>query len=145
MGRQTVGVPSHDGSVGEPTVYDLIGSSGQDAENPGKVNNGGPFADFVHVEDSGEQTLARASDICKRVGGTGGPEAVLDLVGGEIERFRLDNLHGLNFLLHQTLGGGGTQSLMIDPQGKTLSQALLQMKVKVPVSMIPKGSSSKQQ
>jgi len=61
-----------------------------------------------------------------------------EIVKGGVERFKLDNLHGLNFLLHQTLGGGGTESLMIDPQGKTLSQALLQMKVKVPVSLIPK-------
>ncbi len=63
------------------------------------------------------------------------------LVGGEVERFTLDNLQGLNFLLHKTLGGGGTESLMIDPQGKTLSQALLQMNVKVPVSIIPKPSA----
>jgi len=67
-----------------------------------------------------------------------------DTVKGEVERFRLDNLAGLNFLLHKTLGGGGTQSLMIDPQGKTLSQALLQMKVKAPLSIIPKGNGTRQ-
>ncbi len=66
-----------------------------------------------------------------------------ELVEGKVERFQLDNLQGLNFLLHQTLGGGGTESLMIDPQGKTLSQALLQMKVKVPVSIIPKPNRKK--
>jgi hypothetical protein len=67
-----------------------------------------------------------------------------DAVKGDVERFRLDNLAGLNFLLHRTLGGGGTQSLMIDPQGKTLSQALLQMKVKAPLSIIPKGNGTRQ-
>jgi len=51
---------------------------------------------------------------------------------GKVTRYELDNLQGLNFLLDQTLGGGGTRSLMIDPQGKTLAQALLQMQVKVP-------------
>ncbi len=61
-------------------------------------------------------------------------------VGGNIERFRLDNLEGLNFLLHETLGGGGTRSLMIDPQGKTLAQALLEMKVKAPGEIIPQKS-----
>jgi hypothetical protein len=48
----------------------------------------------------------------------------------------LENLHGLNFLLEETLGGGGTMSLMIDPQGKTLAQALLQMPLEVPVSLL---------
>ena len=47
-------------------------------------------------------------------------------------RYELDNLQGLNFLLEQALGGGGTTSLLVDPQGKTMSQALLEMKVKVP-------------
>jgi hypothetical protein len=64
-------------------------------------------------------------------------------VQGSIERFRLDNLEGLNFLLHETLGGGGTRSLMIDPQGKTLAQALLEMKVKAPITIIPQESKKK--
>ncbi len=55
---------------------------------------------------------------------------------GKVIRYELDNLHALNFLLEETLGGGGTKSLMIDPQGKTLAQALLQMRVKVPSSLL---------
>jgi len=55
---------------------------------------------------------------------------------GKVIRYKLDNLHALNFLLEQTLDGGGTRSLMIDPQGKTLAQALLQMRVKVPSSLL---------
>ncbi len=54
---------------------------------------------------------------------------------GKVMRYELDNLHGLNFLLEESLGGGGTRSLMVDPQGKTLSQALLQMPVKAPLSL----------
>lgn len=50
---------------------------------------------------------------------------------GEVERFELPNLGALNFLLHQSLGGGGTVSLKTDPQGKTLSSALLRMEVEV--------------
>lgn len=50
---------------------------------------------------------------------------------GEVERFELPNLMALNFLLHQSLGGGGTVSLKTDPQGKTLSSALLRMEVEV--------------
>jgi hypothetical protein len=57
-------------------------------------------------------------------------------VFGKVTRYELDNLQGLNFLLEQALGGGGTTSLLVDPQGKTMSQALLEMKVKVPVSLL---------
>ena len=50
---------------------------------------------------------------------------------GEVERFELPNLGALNFLLHESLGGGGTVSLMTDAQGKTFSTALLRMKIDV--------------
>jgi hypothetical protein len=54
---------------------------------------------------------------------------------GEVERFELPNLHALNFLLHESLGGGGTLSLMTDAQGKTFSTALLRMYIEVPDDM----------
>ena len=49
------------------------------------------------------------------------------IVKGEVERYELPNLGALNFLLHESLGGGGTLSLMTDAQGKTFSTALLRM------------------
>jgi hypothetical protein len=51
------------------------------------------------------------------------------LVKGGVERFELPNLGALNFLLHESLGGGGTLSLMTDAQGKTFSTALLRMEI----------------
>ena len=54
------------------------------------------------------------------------------MVKGEVERFELPNLGALNFLLHGSLGGGGTRSLMTDAQGKTFSTALLRMYVDIP-------------
>lgn len=48
---------------------------------------------------------------------------------GQVERFELPNLAALNFLLHGSLGGGGTLSLMTDAQGKTFSTALLRMEI----------------
>ena len=51
---------------------------------------------------------------------------------GEVERFELPNLGALNFLLHESLGGGGTLSLMTDAQGKTFSTALLRMTIEIP-------------
>ena len=53
------------------------------------------------------------------------------MVRGPVERFRLDNLHAVNFLLHGALDGGGTVSLMTDAQGKVFSTALLRMEVEV--------------
>ena len=54
------------------------------------------------------------------------------MVKGSVERFELPNLGALNFLLHESLGGGGTLSLMTDAQGKTFSTALLRMFIDVP-------------
>ena len=51
---------------------------------------------------------------------------------GEVERFELPNLRALNFLLHNSLGGGGTLSLRTDAQGKTYGAALLRMEIELP-------------
>lgn len=53
------------------------------------------------------------------------------MVKGAVERFELPNLGALNFLLHESLGGGGTLSLMTDAQGKTFSTALLRMQIEI--------------
>jgi hypothetical protein len=55
-----------------------------------------------------------------------------DLVGGRVVRYELPNLLAFNFLLHNALGGGGTLSLRVDHQGKTLAQGLLTMELDVP-------------
>ena len=57
-----------------------------------------------------------------------------EIVKGDVERFELPNLKALNFLLHESLGGGGTLSLMTDAQGKTFSTALLRMKIDLDVN-----------
>jgi methylglutaconyl-CoA hydratase len=58
------------------------------------------------------------------------------LVNGSVQRFELPNLHALNFLLHEALGGGGTVSLMTDAQGKTFSTAMLRMQVELPDELV---------
>ena len=50
---------------------------------------------------------------------------------GKVERFEVPNLDALNFLLYRALDGGGTVSLRADPQGKTLSTALLRMEIAI--------------
>src|SRR5437764_2740547 len=54
-----------------------------------------------------------------------------NLIKGDVVRYELPNLGALNFLLHQALGGGGTVSLRVDAQGKTMGAALLRMEIEV--------------
>src|SRR5688500_13147117 len=69
-------------------------------------------------------------------------EHVVAVVKAGDERFDLRNLNALNFLLHGSLGGGVTLSLMTDAQGKTLSTALLRMSIEVPDSELKDSSIS---
>lgn len=50
---------------------------------------------------------------------------------GDVDRYEMPNINALNFVLHNTLGGGGTVSLKNDAQGKTLASALLMMEIEV--------------
>ena len=54
-----------------------------------------------------------------------------DICKGVAFRYEVPNLHAVNFLMSQSLGGGGTLALQIDPQGKTLSHALLRMEIEI--------------
>jgi hypothetical protein len=51
------------------------------------------------------------------------------LVRGRVERFELDNIEALNFVLHDALDGGATRSLRLDALGKSLAGAVLYMPV----------------
>jgi hypothetical protein len=51
---------------------------------------------------------------------------------GSVERYDLPGIHGLNFVLHDSLGGGGTSSPYLDTQAKTYAQLLLAFPVPVP-------------
>ncbi len=55
---------------------------------------------------------------------------------GQVERFELPNLFALNFLLHESLGGGGTVSLMLDAQGKTFGAGILGLEVEAPDEVV---------
>lgn len=50
-----------------------------------------------------------------------------DIVHGEVRRYEVPNLHALQFVCERALDTGVTTSLAIDPHGKTLSYALLEM------------------
>lgn len=52
-----------------------------------------------------------------------------------VERFELPRIGALNFLLHNALGGGASQSLRIDTQGKLLGTAILDLKLPSPPNL----------
>lgn len=63
---------------------------------------------------------------------------------GEVVRYEADNLLALNFILTDSLGGGGSASLRTDAQGKTHGLALLRMELDVPEELLapePTGST----
>ena len=47
----------------------------------------------------------------------------------KVERFELPKVHALNFLLHDVLGGGASESLRIDTQGKLLGTDILELEL----------------
>lgn len=51
---------------------------------------------------------------------------------GQVDRYEAPNLLALNFILHDSLGGGGSESLKTDAQGKTHGLGMLYMQVEVP-------------
>lgn len=55
-----------------------------------------------------------------------------EICRGEVERYEVDGIMALNFILHDSLGGGGSESLKSDAQGKTHGLGLLQMEIEVP-------------
>ena len=54
---------------------------------------------------------------------------------GGVKRYELPNLLALNFILEDSLGGGGSLSLKSDAQGKTHGQAMLRMEVELPAEL----------
>ncbi|MFI5309069.1 MAG: acyclic terpene utilization AtuA family protein, partial [Polyangiales bacterium] len=57
---------------------------------------------------------------------------LLDPSTGRVTRYALPGCHGWNFLLENSLGGGGVASLRADPQGKAHAQQLLAFEIPVP-------------
>ena len=51
---------------------------------------------------------------------------------GDVDRYEAPNLLALNFILHDSLGGGGSESLKTDAQGKTHGLGILYMTLEVP-------------
>lgn len=90
-----------------------------DASNVGLIADSPAAFEVIRSQVTAERVKKHFAQVCR----------------GRVERFEVPNLLALNFLLHDSLGGGGTESLQIDAQGKTHGQGLLQLEVEVPAGM----------
>jgi hypothetical protein len=84
--------------------------------------------------------IARTPEIWQALREQATPERVQehfrDVCRGGVERYEVPNLLAFNFILKDSLGGGGTESLKTDAQGKTHAQGLLQMEVEIPDELV---------
>jgi hypothetical protein len=92
-----------------------------DGSNVGLLADSPELYEVIRREVTAERVKAHFHAVCR----------------GEVERFEVPNLGGLNFLLHDSLGGGGTLSLKTDAQGKTHGQGILEMEIEVPDALVP--------
>lgn len=64
------------------------------------------------------------------------------LGAAQVERFELPKVGAFNFLLHNCLGGGASQSLRIDTQGKLLGTAILELELPEPKDLATMTAAS---
>ncbi len=91
-----------------------------DASNVGLIADSPELYEVLRREVTAERVREHFREVCR----------------GGVERFEVPNLRALNFLLHDSLGGGGTASLVTDAQGKTHGQGLLEMEIEVPGDLV---------
>jgi hypothetical protein len=92
-----------------------------DGSNIGLIADSAAIYELLRREATAERVKEHFREVCR----------------GAVERFEVPNLRAFNFLLHDSLGGGGTESLKTDAQGKTHAQGLLAMEIDVPEELLP--------
>ena len=87
-----------------------------DGSNVGLIAYSDAGYEIIREQVTAERVKAHFHEICK----------------GSVDRYEIANLRALNFILHDSLGGGGTESVKTDAQGKTHGMGILSMEVEVP-------------
>lgn len=103
----------------ERIAYARSGDKGDDS-NVGLIARSPEIYEFLRAVVTEEWVAARLGRIAR----------------GGVRRHEVPNVLALNFILRDSLGGGGTASLLTDAQGKTHAQALLRCEVEVPGSLL---------
>ena len=85
--------------------------------------------------------IARHPNLLPHIWDTFSEEKIVEifshfLENDKIDRHYLPGISGVNYVLHDVLGGGGTTSLRNDPQGKGYAQILLSCKISVPKNLL---------
>jgi hypothetical protein len=81
----------------------------------------------VWVYDPGDYALLKEQLTAERI-----RTAFPNLIRGEVTRYELDNLSGLNFVMGEALEGGVNTSLGLDSHGKSWSFLILGLEIEVP-------------
>lgn len=115
--------PKYDGNTKKVKLNQIcLARSGDkgDMTNIGVIARNKAIYDYVKIYLTADLVKIWFKELCK----------------GKVIRYELDNLMALNFLLEESLDGGGTKSLMIDAQGKTFASALLNCEIEVDESIL---------
>jgi len=91
-----------------------------DASNVGLIAESPELYEVLREQVTADRVKAHFREVCR----------------GPVQRYELPNILALNFILHDSLGGGGTESLKNDAQGKTHAQGLLQMEIDLPAGLV---------
>lgn len=81
----------------------------------------------VWVYDPGDYALVKEQLTAERL-----KAAFPRLIRGNVVRYALDELYGLNFVAYHALEGGVNTSLNLDSHGKSWSSLLLSLEIEVP-------------
>ncbi|PVD34889.1 hypothetical protein C0Q70_06170 [Pomacea canaliculata] len=100
----------------EDLAYTRSGDKGNDA-NIGVIARDPSYLPYIRQALTAEAVEYYFSHLFANTSGT------------KVERFDVPGISGLNFVLHQVLGGGGIASLRSDPQGKAFGQMLLDFEI----------------
>jgi hypothetical protein len=93
-----------------------------DASNVGIIARHPAIYPFLEEKLTSEMVKEHMKHICR----------------GKVDRYKMPNIGALNFVLHDSLGGGGTVSLKLDAQGKTHALQVLRMDIQVPQELLDK-------
>lgn len=91
-----------------------------DSANVGVIARHPDLLPYLWEQLTEDQVAERFAHVCK----------------GRVQRFLMPGPAAINFVLTETLGGGGIASLRNDPQGKGFAQVMLTMPVQVPEKLI---------
>lgn len=91
-----------------------------DASNVGLIADSPALYEVIRREVTTDRVKSHFREVCR----------------GGVVRYEVPNLAALNFILHDSLGGGGTESLKTDAQGKTHAQGILQLEIEVPDELL---------